>query len=679
MGEMQDIECECADEFRQSAEDDLTPGDHVGAELYTPVKELLEFEARAGRSGDSHGPMLGAAIVDGVRAGLEEMKEELADWGHMDWEEVEDAEDDGPFLTEMKEVVAKLLEAAGAVTAAAQPAAAATPADAGTPAAQERKVLAAAAAASSPSRWSLKPVTAEAGSANYLLSEQTTIGRASQQVSEKSKEASAPLKISIDAPGSAGISRTHAALHVSKDGSSLTVVGKSSNLIKVVRATGGASAPLELKQEAQPVALNHDDLLQLDGFRDEPRYVFQVQELCGEPASSKNSPPDDVPTEDDATALKKANHMLKEAQARIAALEQANAAPRPTDVTVDLPPRTRATRQRLFPRNGKRWLPQRVRRRRNGPLQLRDACFYVRRTVEFVMTSCGEAVDCCDQYEADAHEEMVKGALEKHSAEIDGSAFSSLERANEEARQRFLAYLLKLDYSPNVRKGRFHCEGMDPSEDEEDPEVFDKESDEESDEESDVSLRTCGAEVRIHRQTGGKSYEYDFPNWPESGEFEDAEAHREVKFEVLRLAVEPELAQAEPAPRPRKQLATKAARKSAPITANARPLPRPRKQLATKAARKSAPFTSNAEPIGPTQTCPNCEETKAEGDFSTTDCEQCTGRCDDCITPDGTCEHCGLCSHISETPECCCKSRRMQRDCGCGSWRCKWGCDSSTK
>ena len=84
-------------------------------------------------------------------------------------------------------------------------------------------VAPAAALMQSPSRWALKPVTAEAGTApSYLLAAQqpTLIGR--QGEGGGSADAAAP-KIAVSADGTAGISRTHAALSTSEDGASLLV------------------------------------------------------------------------------------------------------------------------------------------------------------------------------------------------------------------------------------------------------------------------------------------------------------------------------------------------------------------------------------------------------------------------------------------------------------------------
>ena len=155
----------------------------------------------------------------------------------------------------------------------------------------------AAASTLSPSRWALQPVTAAAGSAPYLLAsgEPTLIGRLVQDQGEAD---SGSTKIAVVAAGSAGISRAHAAL--SAEGGSLTIISKSSNLIKIVR--GADSRELEaLKQGAAPVSLAHDDLVQLDGFRDNPRYIFRVEQLAVATApiaaGPRSSPPDDAPTE----------------------------------------------------------------------------------------------------------------------------------------------------------------------------------------------------------------------------------------------------------------------------------------------------------------------------------------------------------------------------------------------
>ncbi len=167
------------------------------------------------------------------------------------------------------------------------------------PAARTRAGGDAAAAASmlSPSQWALRPVTTAAGSAPYLLAsdELTLIGRL---VQDQGEAGSGSTKIAVVAAGSAGISRTHAAL--SAEGGSLTIISKSSNLIKIVRGAG--SRELEaVKQGAAPVSLAHDDLVQLDGFRDNPRYIFRVEQLAVASAAivtgPRSSPPDDAPTE----------------------------------------------------------------------------------------------------------------------------------------------------------------------------------------------------------------------------------------------------------------------------------------------------------------------------------------------------------------------------------------------
>jgi hypothetical protein len=108
----------------------------------------------------------------------------------------------------------------------------------------------------------------------------------------RASDASTEGKIGLLAPGSAGISRTHATLEVPAE--SLTIAGRSINLINVVRASG--AAPLAVKRGKRPLALEHDDLVQLDGFRDDPRFVFRVEKITNA-ATDNTSPPDDAPTE----------------------------------------------------------------------------------------------------------------------------------------------------------------------------------------------------------------------------------------------------------------------------------------------------------------------------------------------------------------------------------------------
>ena len=113
-----------------------------------------------------------------------------------------------------------------------------------------------ASAMALPSRWALRPVTPEAGSVPHLLAatlQPTLIGRVCGDglADASATDASTEGKIGLLAPGSAGISRTHAALEVSAE--SLTIAGRSVNLINVVRASG--AAPLAVKRGEPPLAL----------------------------------------------------------------------------------------------------------------------------------------------------------------------------------------------------------------------------------------------------------------------------------------------------------------------------------------------------------------------------------------------------------------------------------------
>ena len=165
-------------------------------------------------------------------------------------------------------------------------------------------------AAASTIHWALVPVTPEAGSAPYLLAADrpTVVGRGSAGASNQSDSEPAdphqPLKIVVNATGKDGVSRSHVALVLSEDNQRLTVTGKSNNLTKVVKPASGASAePTPLGFKLGEHELQHGDLLQLDGFRDEPRFIFRVQQLQSQPmiaataVDRRASHPGDPPTE----------------------------------------------------------------------------------------------------------------------------------------------------------------------------------------------------------------------------------------------------------------------------------------------------------------------------------------------------------------------------------------------
>ena len=188
-------------------------------------------------------------------------------------------------------------------------------------------------AAASTIHWALAPVTPEAGSAPYLLAADrpTVVGRGSAGASSQSDSEPAdphqPLKIVVNATGKDGVSRTHVALVLSEDNQRLTVTGKSNNLTKVVKPASGASAePAPLGFKLGEHELQHGDLLQLDGFRDEPRFIFRVQQLQSQPmiaaaaVDRRASHPGDPPTE--LAALTKAQikiDQLEEDLAKLAA------------------------------------------------------------------------------------------------------------------------------------------------------------------------------------------------------------------------------------------------------------------------------------------------------------------------------------------------------------------------
>ena len=188
-------------------------------------------------------------------------------------------------------------------------------------------------AAASTIQWALAPVTPEAGSAPYLLAADrpTVVGRgsagASSQSGSEPTDPHPPLKIAVNATGKDGVSRTHVALVLSEDSQKLTVTGKSNNLTKVVKPASGASAePAPLGFKLGEHELQHGDLLQLDGFRDEPRFIFRVEQLQSQPmiaaaaVDRRASHPGDPPTE--LAALTKAQtniDQLEEDLAKLAA------------------------------------------------------------------------------------------------------------------------------------------------------------------------------------------------------------------------------------------------------------------------------------------------------------------------------------------------------------------------
>jgi hypothetical protein len=346
---------------------------------------------------------------------------------------------------------------------------------------------AAAAQSLSPSScWALKPVTRAAGSAPYLLTEPTVIGRVESSRSQSQSQSQSQgqgqgqgqsqsqsqndeerLKISINATGSAGISRTHAALGFSTDGQ-LTLVSKSINLIKVARA-GSAAAPMDCRQGDASITLGHDDLLQLDGFREEPRFIFQVQQLGLGPAVA--SPPDDAP--EPAADVSQLRRELNEARGRIAQLEQANAKltkekeegalanakpppnPLAAAATVDL---TADSDEEQAPAAAAAAAP---RKRKAAAVAAGAGAakkvaappgvqFAIRRTCEKYVEEFDEENDFVDCYgqEVDAAMQIIREEVEVHEdgvMETDRTGmltavFATVEEANDEARERFVSY-----------------------------------------------------------------------------------------------------------------------------------------------------------------------------------------------------------------------------------------------
>ena len=137
---------------------------------------------------------------------------------------------------------------------------------------------------------------------------------------------------------------------------------------------------------------------------------------------------------------------------------------------------------------------------------------------------------------------MVRDEWERHdSAEIDSSAmFSSLARANDEARQRFVAYLRQLEYVPDPRHGRFNKEGEEDGEEDEKDAEEEEEAMHPDDQngKTDASLLGCGARIRT-TENGEKSYSYGFPDREKEGDAEGVELERLVEFGVSRVALDP--------------------------------------------------------------------------------------------------------------------------------------------
>eukprot|EP01052_Picozoa_sp_SAG31_P018791 SAG31_NODE_1345_length_8699_cov_7.525116_4_plen_560_part_00 len=339
----------------------------------------------------------------------------------------------------------------------------------------------------SPSRWVLRPVTAEAGSAPYLLAAQpTVIGRAqnmssgSGSQSQSQGENDDALKITINATNKAGISRTHAKLKVSDDGESLTIVGESDNPIKIVKPPVGASAsaeaPQSCKQGEAPLPLAHNDLLQLDGWRTEPQFVFRVQQLTSS-ATSVASPPDDAPE----GATQQPERCLKEAQARISQLEQQldtlraekqellrgktdsqsaheqTAASMTVDLTADdsddPPPAAPRKRKAAAAANGSP--SQQTRQKQSSGTKFAHKSqvaptqrFAIKRNADITVEEFDEEdmVDCYGSHEIEMAQQMVRDEVEIHESDVMETddtgiitlVFSSADEANKVARERFL-------------------------------------------------------------------------------------------------------------------------------------------------------------------------------------------------------------------------------------------------
>jgi hypothetical protein len=109
-----------------------------------------------------------------------------------------------------------------------------------------------------------------------LQGQRREIGRASKQTAES--------KIVLSADKSSGISRTHATLTVTADGCSLILTGKSDNELRVVRER---AEPKRLFHGSS-VQLQDGDVVQLDGFREHPRFVFAIEQVRGNKAEETN-------------------------------------------------------------------------------------------------------------------------------------------------------------------------------------------------------------------------------------------------------------------------------------------------------------------------------------------------------------------------------------------------------
>ena len=127
--------------------------------------------------------------------------------------------------------------------------------------------------------WSLFPVSEEAGTETHelALSGETLIGRTATGSSQAASQGTddSTRKIVVNAGKDSGISKTHAQLRVSVDGS-LTLIGKSQNSMKVIQSST-PQQPRKVGASSAPLPLADGDIVQLDGFRAAPRFVFRVQ------------------------------------------------------------------------------------------------------------------------------------------------------------------------------------------------------------------------------------------------------------------------------------------------------------------------------------------------------------------------------------------------------------------
>eukprot|EP01046_Picozoa_sp_COSAG06_P021865 COSAG06_NODE_1664_length_8767_cov_14.628749_2_plen_515_part_00 len=512
------------------------------------------------------------------------------------------------------------------------------------------------AAMASPSRWALRPVTAAAGSTAYLLaatSQSTVIGRACADdtaVSAPAAESSGTGKIGLLAPGSAGISRTHAALQVSAE--SLTIAGRGTNLISVVRAGGGSDSE-PVRSGEPPVQLEHNDLVQLDGFRDDPRFVFRVEKIAtAAVADHSASPPDDAPTE----APPSRDEIRAEVLAEVTAQHEMSCG-----------------RQLKVERDSVAGLEK----DKAALVEEKLACAQQLAAAKQAAAKLEASLTEQTQHLKTERDSVARLEKEKTSLLQEKEALEQQLASALQARTQQQAKETPARPPPAAAAAAAAAASIDLTGDDSDGEPAAAAASSQRKRKAPIA---SSAPPPAKRVASGSSA-VAAPGGGAGGIFcsvmnTAAELRRKIAGNLR--TTQPAAATAAPCmaaaaqPRrkivsrnystggnaPRKHLAMKAARKSAPFSANAVPLPLPEEDKEDEEEEEACGLCASNRK---SETCASCEQIVCADCIAET-CDEHGGFCDECVDTISFCSNCGLCSVCNdENPSGCCKQRRMGR------------------